>query len=453
MHNRRSKTPAVIGAGVVLALVSAAALAEDWPQWMGPRRDGVWRESDLMAKFPEGGPKIAWRVPLGTGYAGPAVVGKRVYVMDLERAVDENGKPLRATRQGIPGKERVLCLSAADGSTIWKHEYDCPYTISYPTGPRTTPVVENGRLYTLGAMGDLLCLDAASGKVHWSKKLTADYETEPPVWGYASHLLVDGDLLYTLAGGEGSAVVALAKNTGEEVWRALSSKEVAYSPPMIYQLDGKRQLVIWLSDAIYGLDPATGKEYWTHKYPEDVPPQRPSVNIVTVGQTDVGLFVSTFYHGPMMLRPAGDDAKLVWKGQSNNPVKPDGAHCLMASPVFADGYGYACGSFGEVVCFDEATGQKQWETYAPVVGKKAECGAVFIVPQGERYVMFNDQGELILAHLSPEGYEEIDRVQILKPVGFARGRDIVWSHPAFADRSVFARNDKEMVRVWLAEEG
>jgi hypothetical protein len=265
-------------------------------------------------------------------------------------------------------------------------------------------------------------------------------------------LLVDGDRLYTLAGGEGSAVVALNKHTGEELWRALSTEEVGYSPPMIHELAGKRQLIVWLSEALYGLDPATGKEYWKAEYPQGVPVQRPSVNIITIKAIEDLLFVSTFYHGPMMLKVDESGASLVWKGSSNNPVKPDGAHCLMASPVFADGLGYACGSLGEFVCFDSASGEEKWVSYAPIQGKKVDCGAVFVIPQGGRYVMFNDQGELILAKLTPEGYQQQDRAKILEPDGLARGRNIVWSHPAFAQQCVFARNDEEMVCVSLAEE-
>jgi outer membrane protein assembly factor BamB len=225
---------------------------------------------------------------------------------------------------------------------------------------------------------------------------------------------------------------------------------------MIHELAGKRQLVVWLSEAIYGLDPATGKEFWKLDYPQGVAVQRPAVNIVTVkkpAETSDSLFLSSFYHGPMMLEVDSDGAKVVWKGKSNNPLRPDGAHCLMASPVFADGHGYATGSLGELVCFDELTGKEQWETFQPVIGKKTDCGTLFVVPQGERYVMFNDQGDLILADLSPKGYKEISRAHILDPVGFARGRDIVWSHPAFARRAVFARNDKEIVCVSMAAEG
>ena len=158
--------------------------------------------------------------------------------MDRQRAKDEAGKPLRPTRNGILGNERILCLSAADGRLLWKSDYDCPYKISYPSGPRTTPLVRDRILYTLGAMGDLRCQDADTGKLRWSKNLGKEYKTDAPVWGWAAHLLLDGNLLYCLVGGEGSAVVAFNKDNGKVVWKALTSAEVGYSPPMIYEAGG-----------------------------------------------------------------------------------------------------------------------------------------------------------------------------------------------------------------------
>lgn len=442
-----------IAAGAI-ATTSPSARAEGWPQWLGTHRDGVWRETGLLEHFPKQGAKIVWRAPLGAGYSGPAVVGDRVYVTDRQRAKGPNGEPLRPTRKGIPGKERVLCLNAADGSIVWHYDYDCPYTISYPSGPRTTPLVHDKSVYSLGAMGDLICLNAADGKLRWSKKLGEQYKLEVPLWGYAAHLLIDGDLLYSLVGGEGSAVVAFNKDTGKEVWKALTSAEIGYSPPMIYTLAGKRQLVVWLSTALYGLDPSSGKQFWKQDYPVGVSLQNPAVNIITVRKIDDDmLFVSTFYDGPMMVKldPKGG-ASVVWKGKSHNPGKPDGAHCLMATPVFKDGYGYAIGGRGELRCFEAKTGKEIWQSAAPLRGRRVDCGTVFIVPQGDRYVLESDQGDLILADLSPKGYKEIDRAHILNPVGAAFGRDIVWSHPAFANRCVFARNDQEMVCVSLAKE-
>ncbi len=252
------------------------------PSGLGPKRDGVWRESGLAERFPPGGPKVLWRVPVGTGYSGPAVANGRVYLMDRQRPTGPDGKPARPTRAGIPGRERVLCLDAADGKVLWKYEDDCPYKISYPSGPRTTPLVHQGSVYTLGAMGDPCRLDAATGVARWSKNLAKEYGVPPPVWGWAAHPLIDGDLLYCLVGGKGSAVVAFNKETGKEVWRALTSEEVGYSPPMIYRAGGVRQLIIWLSESINSLHPVTGRTYWTQAYPTSGPPQRPAVNIATV---------------------------------------------------------------------------------------------------------------------------------------------------------------------------
>src|SRR5205807_3521905 len=139
------------------------------------------------------------------------------------------------------------------GDVVWKHEYPRTYTISYPSGPRATPLVRDGRVYTLGAMGDLYCLDAKSGKPIWHNDLMKSYQLDsPPVWGFAAHPLLDGDLLYTLAGGKGSAAVALNKDTGKPVWKALSSDEIGYSPPVLVTAGGRKQLIIWLSDSLNG---------------------------------------------------------------------------------------------------------------------------------------------------------------------------------------------------------
>jgi outer membrane protein assembly factor BamB len=434
---------------------AASARADDWPEWMGARRDGVWRENGLVAKFPKGGPKVLWRTPLGPGYSGPSVAGGRVYVMDRHRAVAPDGSRLRPTKAGHPGNERVVCLDQATGKVVWEYAYDCPYQVSYPSGPRTTPLVRGGKVWTLGAMGDLLCLDAAKGNVLWSKNLAKEYKVDAvQAWGYAASPLLDGNTLYLQAGGEGAAVVALDKDTGKELWKALDSKEVGYSPPMIYEVGGKRQLIVWLSESLNALDPATGKPLWAVQYPAGREPQRPAVNIIPVRRDGDLLFISTFYHGPMMVKLDADKpgATVLWKGKSNNPSKPDGMHCLMASPVFKDGCVFGVSAMGQLYCQDEHTGKILWDTLQPVGKEEADCGTAFLVPQGDRFVLFNDSGELIFAELSPKGYKEIDRAKILDPVQAARGRQVVWSHPAFAGKCVFARNDKEIVCVSLAQD-
>ena len=152
------------GRGAVCAslLLGHALFADDWPQWLGPNRDAVWRESGIVEKFPTNGPPVSWRAPIGGGYAGPSVANGRVYVADRQLTQGTSNPSDPFDRNLIRGVERVLCLDEADGHVLWKYEYECPYTISYPAGPRVTPMVSEGKLYTLGAEGQLFCLDADS---------------------------------------------------------------------------------------------------------------------------------------------------------------------------------------------------------------------------------------------------------------------------------------------------
>src|SRR5438105_2631818 len=240
--------------------------ADDWPQWLGPRRDGVWRESGIIDHFPKDGPKLRWRTPIGAGYTGPAVAHGKVFVMDRILPEGVQNPDNAFARARVAGKERVLCLNEADGKILWKDEYDCDYKVSYPAGPRTTPVVDGKYVYTLGTMGDLRCLDVDSGQLVWSKNFPKDYHAEIPVWGFAAHPLLDGDKLICLIGGEGSVAVAFDKSNGSERWRALSAPEPGYCPPMIYEFGGKRQLIIWHPQGINCLDPESGKVFWTQPF-------------------------------------------------------------------------------------------------------------------------------------------------------------------------------------------
>ena len=186
----------------MFAAFAAVAAADDWPQWMGPNRDGVWPETGIVEKLPPAGPPVRWRKPLGGGYAGPAVAGGRVYVADYltkDSIAQEN-----FAREKLSGVERLQCLDAATGAPLWKKEYPRNYTVSYPSGPRCTPTVHAGKVYALGAEGDFFCLDAARGTVLWEKFFPRDYATKSPIWGYCSHPLVDGQKVICVVGGEGS---------------------------------------------------------------------------------------------------------------------------------------------------------------------------------------------------------------------------------------------------------
>jgi outer membrane protein assembly factor BamB len=434
---------AVLAAGLLLP----AARADDWPQWLGPKRDGVWRETGILEAFPKGGPTIRWRSPLGAGYSGPAVAAGRVYVTD--RLAEPARKP---GKRSIAGKERVLCLDEATGKVLWKHEYDCPYRVGYPAGPRATPVVHGDKVYTLGTMGGLLCLEAATGKVLWSKNFPRDYRAPVPVWGFAAHPLLDGDKLICLVGGEGSVAVAFHKDTGRELWRALSAQEPGYCPPMIYEAAGRRQLIVWHPEAVNGLDPETGKLYWRRPFAV-----RAGITIATPRREGDRLFVSSFYNGSLMLHLAADrpGARALWKGKrdSEQPRLSDGLHSLMSTPFLKDGHVYGVCSYGQLRCLKADTGERVWETLRATgtQDKPVERWAnAFLVAQGDRFFLFNEKGDLIIARLTPKGYQEVSRAHILEPTNRMPGRPVVWSHPAFAQRSMYARNDKEIVCVSLA---
>ncbi|MBW3609027.1 MAG: PQQ-binding-like beta-propeller repeat protein, partial [Actinobacteria bacterium] len=185
--------------------------ADDWPQWLGPKRDGIWREEGLLRTFPEEGLKVRWRAPVAAGYAGPAVAGGRVYLMDRVPGPDANRPADPFQRVTLPGVERVLCLDERDGTVLWKHEYDCDYGISYAAGPRATPTVDGDRVYALGREGELVCLNAADGKVVWSKHLQKDFEGTLPGWGYSEAVLVDGDKVICTPGGGKGTLLAFAR--------------------------------------------------------------------------------------------------------------------------------------------------------------------------------------------------------------------------------------------------
>ena len=148
--------------------------ADDWPQWMGPERDNVWRENGLIKQFPDGGPDVLWRTPVAGGYAGPAVANGRIFVTDY--VTSDNVKVSNFDRKEFTGTERIICLQEATGKVLWTHEYPVKYSISYPAGPRCTPCIDMERVYTLGADGNLICFDVRSGDVIWSKDLKKEYD-------------------------------------------------------------------------------------------------------------------------------------------------------------------------------------------------------------------------------------------------------------------------------------
>jgi outer membrane protein assembly factor BamB len=432
---------------LTLLLSTAAARADDWPQWLGPQRDGIWRETGIIQAFPEAGLNVKWRVPVAAGYSGPSVAGGRVYLTDRQQGKAGSANPFQ--RGVIPGNERVLCFEEKTGKVLWQYDYDCPYNLSYPAGPRATPLVHEGKVYTLGAEGHLLCLNTVDGKVIWSRELKKDYAVETPVWGFAAHPLIDGEKLICLVGGSNSVAVAFHKDNGKELWRALSAKEPGYCPPMIYTVGKTRQLIVWHPESINSLDPETGKVFWSQPFPV-----RSGLSIPTPRLHDDLLFITSFYNGPIMLRLDRDKpaASVVWRGKKTSERDTDGLHSIMPTPYFDGDYIYGLCSYGQLRGLKAATGERLWETFAATTGgKEVRWANAFLIRNGDRFFLPNEKGELIIARLTPKGYEEISRAKMLDPTNTAAGREVVWSHPAFANRCIYARNDKELICASLAE--
>ncbi len=429
---------------VFLGLVSTDAAADDWPQWLGPQRDSVWRETGIVRQFAGPELKVKWQQEIGGGYTGPAVADGRVFVMDYLTDGDTTPSPSR--RNKLDGTERVLCFAADDGRLLWKHEYERPYNISFPAGPRVTPTVDGDRVYTLGSEGNLLCLRTQDGAVVWSRDLPKDYEMETPIWGFAGHPLVDGDKLICLVGGSGSIAVAFNKHDGKEIWKSLSASEPGYCPPTIIQAGGKRQLLIWHTQSLNSLDPETGKPYWSE-------PLQPNYGMAIATPRFDGkhVFVGAIVNIAMLLELAADRpaAELVWKGVT----KDRGIGPVMSTPFLENGYLYGVDRRGELRCLKLDTGEHVWSSFQATRGDDREIDSpnMFLVKHEDRFFLANDLGELIIARLSPDGYQEISRAQMIDPQTLTNKRKVVWSHPAFANRCVFARNDQRIVCISLAE--
>ena len=453
----------VLCLGAVFAL-SAALHAEDWYQWRGAERLGVWAETGIVETLPEQ-LAVAWRTPINPGYSGPAVADGRVFVTDWAEDPDS---------RTLDGTERVVALAEETGAVLWTYEWPTSYRmlqVSYASGPRATPTVDGDRVYVVGATGRLVCLDVETGEVRWQKDYVEEYATYVPTWGITSAPLVEGDSLIALVGGEpGALVVAFDKHTGQELWRSLDVVgEMGYAQPVIYEAGGVRQLIIWHPAALVSLDPDTGDVYWDEPWEVGV-----GATVPTPVRAGSYLLVSQFTNGSMMMRLDNDrpDATMLWKGESRSelPDQTDGLHSMTTTPVILGDYFYGVGSYGELRGLDARTGERLW--MSPELTPQARWSTAFIVRHEDRVFVNNEEGFLILAQFTPTGYRELGRTKLIEATGrsdrigetdrylrqagrpprpgTSYNREVNWSHPAYANRHIVHRNDREIIRASLA---
>jgi outer membrane protein assembly factor BamB len=416
---------------LVTASLISALLADDWPQWRGINRDAVLHEQGSVKEFPNGVMPRRWSVPIGSGYSGPTVALGRVYVTDLDP--DESSTQV----------ERVLCFNAEDGEMIWSHSYPAPYSVGYTAGPRASVTVHDGKAISVGAMGHLKCLDAEDGKVLWEHDLDREYDIEMPNWGITSAPLVYQDLVIQIVGGSDNAcVVAFDLATGRERWRALDER-AGYSAPILIRQGDRDVVVCWTGDSVSGLDPERGDVYWNIA----MKPRNMPIGVATPVVQDEYLFVSSFYDGSMLIRLdlQQPQAKKVWYRRGIDEKNTDALHCMISSPLIKGDYIYGVDSYGELRCLDLKTGDRVWEDLTAV--PKARWATIHIMRDGERELMLNDQGQLILATLTPQGYREHCRADLIKPtlVQLRRRDGVTWAHPAVANGYIYVRSDAELV--------
>ena len=415
----------------ILPLVLAPpAQAEDWPQWRGPNRDGSWTETGILETFPPGGLKIRWRAPVGIGFSSPVVARGRVYVTDsvlLDRP---------------KARERVHAFDEVTGKSVWSYSYDVNYpdlafSDRYPGGPIATPVVTDGRIYTLGNVGHLFCLDALQGDVIWQRDLQKEFPASKICTSPSP--LIEGDLVIVLVSAKpGASVIAVEKSTGKHVWKSLDEGPTA-SSPIVITAAATRQLIVWTDQSVTALAPATGSTLWRQR----------------LNTTQDAAVSTPVYHdgylliGGLMLQLDRDKpaATVLWP-QSR------ATSCRILSDtstaLFRDDFVYSARSFGEFVCLDAKTGKQLWET--DKVTDKKSGASVHPTANGSSVLLYNDRGELIRAKLTPGGYHEVSRARVLEPAVTYSGRKCAWAAPAYANGHIYARTNKELVCASLAAE-
>jgi outer membrane protein assembly factor BamB len=402
---------------LALSLCTALAAAGDWPQWLGPTRDGV--TSEKVAPWKEA-PKVLWRQPVGEGHSSPVVAGGRVFLH--VKAKDKDAEEVRA-------------FDARSGKPIWNTGYErAKFASPFGVGPRGTPAVVGGKVYALGVTGVLTCLDAASGQQVWQVDTQKEFKPPSLNFGVSGSPLVEGDKVLVNVGAKGASVVAFDKDKGSVLWKALDDP-ASYSSPIVYDQAGRRQVVFLTGAGVASLDPATGEVFW--KFPLKDLLSESSTTPVRVGDL---LVASSVTYGSAGLRLEGKDGKpahsQAWKNTALN--------CYFSTPVpvgkehtyFVTG-GLLPPPQTTLRCVETATGKEVWSK--PKVGK---YHASLLRTGDDKLLLLDDGGNLMLLDPNPKEYRELARAKVCGPT---------WAHPALSDGRLYVRDDKELICLQLGE--
>lgn len=437
-HRAANSAPALDRSAVGAPLPKATA--EDMPAYRGARRDGVVVGPDVRTTW-EVPPQPLWSHPIGGGYASMAIVGDRLVTIEQR---EQN--------------EAVVCYRASTGQELWSHGYPASFSALGGPGPRATPTIDGERVFSQGAAGDLICLDLATGSVHWSHNLMRQWGVPNSTWGFTSSPLVIENRVIANAGGiAGDGLVAYNKTTGELLWKGAglttgsvpqpttptevshpvlttspdedhpapapgSTSLTGYCSPVLETLHGVPQIINFDGAALRGQDIATGRTLWSLPYRNG-----PAVNVAQpIVFEDGRIFISASYDvGSAMLQVSLDgdqwSVKRIWKSEK--------MRCKFTSPILCDGFLYGLDE-GILVCLDPQTGERQWKAGRYRHGQLLLTNGVLIVQ--------TESGQIVFVRPNPEKLEELGSFQALPD------DDKCWNHHALVRGQLFVRNHKDV---------
>lgn len=374
-----------------------------WTNFRGPRRDGKYDETSIATNWPAGGLPVVWKQPVGVGHASFVVADGKAYTIEQRRS-----------------QEVVAAYDMNNGRELWTQKWNAAYADSTGDGPRATPTWDAGRLYALGATGELRCLDASSGAVVWGKNILTDNQAKNLPWAMAASPLIVDDKVVVLPGGTaGKSVVAYNKNTGAPVWRVLNDTQ-AYVSPMLVELAGRRQIVVVSASRVVGLAPENGALLWEYAWDTDS-----GINVSQPIMVDRNrFFISSGYgKGAALVEVKGSGnsftASTIWE---NNNMKNK-----FNSSVLYNGYVYGLDE-GILVCLDVNNGERKW--------KDGRYGYGQIILAGSHLIVTSDKGDVALVKATPSAYTEVAR--------FTAVQGQTWNYPAIANGRLLVRNSNEM---------
>ena len=412
MTPTRRRIPWSALATIVAVAAGTHVAAQDWPQFLGPGRDGRYTGAALAEQWPGGGPPRLWSRPVGAGFAGPVVAGSRVVLFHR-----------------LGGREVVEALDAGTGDTVWRHDYPTSYRddFGFDEGPRSVPVVHDGRVYTFGAQGQLHAVDLETGAGVWQVDTHARYGVRKGFFGAAGSPLVEDGRVIANVGGRRGGIVAFDAATGDELWTA-TTHEASYSSPAAGTFGGQRLALVFTRTGLVGLDPATGEIRFENRWRSRL---GASVNAATPLVVGDRVFISASYGtGAALLRVDGGTLAEEWSGD-------DSMTNHYATAVIHDGVLYGYHGRQEyspsLRAVDLSSGAVRWS--------EDRFGAGTVTLAGDLLVVMRESGELMLAEATPAAFRPLARARILPGV--------VRAYPALADGRLYARNTDTLVAVDL----